>query len=650
MITDHAADVYSVVSHRDRPFTFISCSRDTTVRVWELQGVFSLLRLAATWDCGFRRLVDSDTNEFSVLRTLGYRSTREDSWPVEKEMEESSPIQAKDFHHSLKPALCGDRSFTLNSVIESFRWKRSQEESKDSSTMTKTNRPQMDSWTAAQRFYRIYSFFSGGNGSMDVWEGVIALLQKKIVDGAECCPMLRSIKQRIVFNEDEVVARAKADTLKIENTKPGFRRGEFSGTADDQLRQAAMLHIRTGDFEKYCTTMIELGEWTLAISVAPAVSMEFWQNLSARYAQHLTMSSSEQSVPFLLSVGNSSAAVDFYLKRQDFNNAMIVAKLSQDRKKTPSPKSNLDDYLPDENFTSGIELCFDDQISSAGNALSDIILSDVTDSNSLNSKSVEIVGNVATIQAKKELKSTRPFIAASHYLSVNRPDMAVDVLSAAGEHDLAYSVAFCFGICTDGHVITLAESFAEHHGLCLGLEILESVTDSEIEKGLLVSKYCGDNGLARQLSAQFAVRPMLYWKNRAIEEETIGSDVDALYCCVIARDYAKAVAIGLSVLKRSIREPLDLTPTCRKILRGLMSIRAEDLDETLKSTFLCHLLWFAAHDAAELNLWETSWNILRFDFEFSRNFSVYSFCRRILHENPSKGNFPVAEIDIIYQV
>ena len=37
----HHADVYAVVSHPNRPFTFASCSRDTSVRLWNATDSFA---------------------------------------------------------------------------------------------------------------------------------------------------------------------------------------------------------------------------------------------------------------------------------------------------------------------------------------------------------------------------------------------------------------------------------------------------------------------------------------------------------------------------------------------------------------------------------------------------------------------------------
>lgn len=44
-ITDHNADVYGISFHPDRPFLFASCSRDTTIRLFVVDGLISSLKM-----------------------------------------------------------------------------------------------------------------------------------------------------------------------------------------------------------------------------------------------------------------------------------------------------------------------------------------------------------------------------------------------------------------------------------------------------------------------------------------------------------------------------------------------------------------------------------------------------------------------------
>lgn len=83
--SEHNADVYSMCAHPDRPFTYISCSRDTTVRVWELRDVCSLIKLTSVWDGDLNRFVNADHNQESILNVLGYGRTLEDAHPTDFE-------------------------------------------------------------------------------------------------------------------------------------------------------------------------------------------------------------------------------------------------------------------------------------------------------------------------------------------------------------------------------------------------------------------------------------------------------------------------------------------------------------------------------------------------------------------------------------
>ena len=56
---------------------------------------------------------------------------------------------------------------------------------------------------------------------------------------------------------------------------------------EDRLQEAAKRFLRVGDFRNYCEAMFELGEYQKAIGFAPAVSIEYWQELSERHTDAL---------------------------------------------------------------------------------------------------------------------------------------------------------------------------------------------------------------------------------------------------------------------------------------------------------------------------------------------------------------------------
>jgi hypothetical protein len=62
--------------------------------------------------------------------------------------------------------------------------------------------------------------------------------------------------------------------------------------------------------------------------------------------------------------------------------------------------------------------------------------------------------------------------------------------------------------------------------------------------------------------------------------------------------------MGLEILKTGVRDALLLSPSAKSTYEALKNIRAVDLEPTLRYNFLCHMLWFSAHEAAELGYWE----------------------------------------------
>lgn len=52
---------------------------------------------------------------------------------------------------------------------------------------------------------------------------------------------------------------------------------------EDRIRDAAQLHLKTGNLQRYCELMVSLGEWERALAVAPGVSYLYWKQLTDRY-------------------------------------------------------------------------------------------------------------------------------------------------------------------------------------------------------------------------------------------------------------------------------------------------------------------------------------------------------------------------------
>jgi hypothetical protein len=220
-----------------------------------------------------------------------------------------------------------------------------------------------------------------------------------------------------------------------------------------------------------------------------------------------------------------------------------------------------------------------------------------------------IVRVVSSHSAKVHLDSARPMLAAAQFLAVEDVAGAISILSNNFEHDMAYALAQCFHQDTTPHIIEMADQCASFKSVDLAVDMLSTLSNSEEEVGLLLSRYCSETEAAGALSKR-KYRSLSAWLDRGNEEEQIGSDAECVTSYVIAQQYLRAVKVGMEVLKRIIREPLDLSQSNKKLLRSLKYVKAAALEEPLRIQFLMYIMWFTAHEAAQLGLWETACEML----------------------------------------
>jgi hypothetical protein len=63
----------------------------------------------------------------------------------------------------------------------------------------------------------------------------------------------------------------------------------------------------------------------------------------------------------------------------------------------------------------------------------------------------------------------------------------------------------------------------------------------------------------------------------------------------------------MKVLKACLRDALVLSPAAKATFEALKNVRASALDVNLRFSFLCHMLWFCAHDAAARGFWDVAY-------------------------------------------
>jgi len=118
-----------------------------------------------------------------------------------------------------------------------------------------------------------------------------------------------------------------------------------------------------------------------------------------------------------------------------------------------------------------------------------------------------------------------------------------------------------------------------------------------------------------ELENALLLRGSSWWAHKAQEEDAIGRDEDAICALVISRQFEHAVNLGITLLRKNLRDATCLSDAVKNVLKYLKFVPAVRLDKSLRSTFLCYILWFSAHEAAELGYWETGASQLRYNVQ-----------------------------------
>lgn len=618
-LNGHVADVYAITSSAMRPFTFTSCSRDTTLRIWELGNAFTSVMPAVARIACFNDVIEVniDMSFHEILRTHGGEQTQ---------------THSKQNSNRL---LTGKCSKFLNSSLQMRNL-----------TSVDEYWYQHQPFELALRYQKIFNFICGTNGSAELWSNVIAVLRDKqgqtqgptegpaqqgqgpFLSKSAGNSVDKSSNDRKIFHESEILSHAKFSAIRLESSKLSSKKsGEHSAKVEQNLREAALIHAKTGNFKGYCSVMIDIGDWLAALALAPAVSLGYWKELSHQYAQHLATELSEKCIPHFAGSGYDEAAIEFYLSRKDVNSAMMIAKMSERKE---------EQQIIEESSSSKDWSLGESPQKSRSESMQIFEKEYTVSSSSHRQEAKKLLKFVTAVAADMQLLKGRPILAAAQLMAMGDITTAIDVLSESNEHELAFALAKVFELndVEETQAVHVAEKCAIGGSVEIAIKILKRISDFDLEIGFLLSKFCVSIQEACSYLDKVQVKSQSWWLSRAQEEELMGSDSEAVISYVIGRQYQKAAVLGISVLKKYIREPLGITPAIRKLIRGLKYLRATEIEEPLKTHFLSYMFWFGAHEAVELGLWETASNMLR-----------------ILRDKVVHGSlFPVSNADIGYQI
>ncbi len=619
VVHGHLLDVYTAVAHPMRPFTYVTTSRDTTIRIWEMEGIFTKMRIRVMLDFTAQMYTGSDQPEDGLRTKQSSQENLPDLEGTPSSVQDaliSSAMQDANRSNSsnslaiivLKTKLRGKCSADLAVNLQRTKgevWSAVNSKGKQIPE-SGASAGEVDIWSLcgsdpdsrahiARGLREIFDFFCGSNGSVQLWSAAIktldmqpsASLQRlpsfgertaKFKSGASSNSTLgRSLftANGDVLLEGKVLEVAKSDALRIENLVPPLRRNnsDMDARYQDYLRAAASIYLKSGNKIKYCTIMVELGQWLEALAIAPAISLEFWKGLSFLYADFLAKSRSpDAAIPYLIASGHDYVAVDICTSHRDYASAMIIAKMAEIRTDLIPVMSGLslmqigdtssqtasgsNSSTSPAIYVPKVGQCFA-EVSSSEDHCRERTATEMDYSRS-------VILNVVAKAVEDLWEKSYTLSAASHCLMVNDARATVELLNRCGEYDLAFAISKCFGIPVSRSIVkSLALRCFYLGDLPLAISVirkyLSSAVDDEIrqltaskpaemnsfdvdiEVALLIARHKKSRIMAERetMLLENGLNPLHGWLQSATEMEAIGRDADAIGCYSVAGDVAQ---------------------------------------------------------------------------------------------------------------
>ncbi|XP_013855536.1 WD repeat-containing protein 17 [Austrofundulus limnaeus] len=263
-VYDHGADVYGLTCHQNRPFTMASCSRDSTVRLWSLTPLISPLLLNVLTEQPWEKITGN----------------------TDTAMVPGSP-----------PLLCGKVSRDIKQELD-----------------------KLSGDIRSKKLRWLSECFSPPGGSSNLWDLVF------VINGQDDSLLPSSYSKGLMHMKHLVKFKtSEAQELTIVKMSK-FGGGIGAPSKEERLKEAADIHLRLGQIQRYCELMVELGQWEKALSVAPGVSMKYWKKLMQRRADQLMAEDNDDAIPYCIATGDIKKLVTFFSSRGQLLEALLIAQ------------------------------------------------------------------------------------------------------------------------------------------------------------------------------------------------------------------------------------------------------------------------------------------------------------------------------------
>uniref|UniRef100_A0A672PUP4 WD repeat domain 17 n=1 Tax=Sinocyclocheilus grahami TaxID=75366 RepID=A0A672PUP4_SINGR len=475
-VYDHGADVYGLTCHPSRPFTMASCSRDSTVRLWSLTPLIAPLVVNILTDHSWDDIIGN----------------------TDRAMVPGAP-----------PLLCGK--------------------------ISKDIKQELDKLSSDVRMKKLRWFsecFSPPGGSHNLWDLVA------VINGQDDSLLPQNYGQGIMHMKHLVRFKtSEAQELTIVKMSK-FGGGIGAPSKEERLKNAAEIHIRLGQIQRYCELMVELGEWEKALSVAPGVSMKYWKKLMQRRADQLMQEGNDDVIPYCIATGEVKKLVNFFTSRGQLKEAVLVAQ------------GACEGNIHGPQITS---------INHAANSDNDNI-----------EKYCGMLHRVCKELAEWYFQDGRAVLAACCHLAVDNAELAMASLIRGNELELAVCVGTVLGESASKatHYVlellarkymttaTCFPSVAYRYFLCppcvtkdLAARLLQMIPDNEILLAKLCAFYPGSSAEINDLHEKCGLPTLEECKELAESAHAEGKVLPAVKYYLLSPEPEKALPIGITYVK-----------------------------------------------------------------------------------------------------
>uniref|UniRef100_A0A671MYN2 WD repeat-containing protein 17-like n=1 Tax=Sinocyclocheilus anshuiensis TaxID=1608454 RepID=A0A671MYN2_9TELE len=493
-VYDHGADVYGLTCHPSRPFTMASCSRDSTVRLWSLTPLIAPLVVNILTDHSWDDIIGN----------------------TDRAMVPGAP-----------PLLCGK--------------------------MSKDIKQELDKLSSDVRMKKLRWFsecFSPPGGSHNLWDLVA------VINGQDDSLLPQNYGQGITHMKHLVRFKtSEAQELTIVKMSK-FGGGIGAPNKEERLKNAAEIHIRLGQIQRYCELMVELGEWEKALSVAPGVSMKYWKKLMQRRADQLMQEGDDDVIPYCIATGEVKKLVNFFTSRGQLKEAVLVAQ------------GACEGNIHGPQITS---------INHAANSDNDNI-----------EKYCGMLHRVCKELAEWYFQDGHAVLAACCHLAVDNAELAMASLIRGNELELAVCVGTVLGESASKATHYVLELLARKYmttDICnaagwstdLAARLLQMIPDNEILLAKLCAFYPGSSAEINHLHEKCGLPTLEECKELAESAHAEGEIFQAVKYYLLSPEPEKALPIGIMYVKEQLSSTDWTVDSVYHILDLLSYIRTDRL-------------------------------------------------------------------------